>query len=306
MANRIMDEVRESFRQGSTLTKLIYVNIGVFLVVKLIYTFYFLSTPSSPYVLGQTHSSGFTEAFLQYLMVSSNLEELIMRPWTIITYMFLHEGFLHILFNMLWLFWFGRIFLRYLNQKQLLTTYLLGGIFGAGLYVLAYNLLPGLSYGLMLGASASVSAIVLAISFYVPNYTLNLMFFGEIKLKHIAIAFVVLDVLQIAGDNPGGHIAHLGGALYGYLFAVQLKRGKDTGRKFALVMDSLASMLKRQPKMKVSYKSEAKTMTDQDYNRSKAQNQKEVDKILDKIAKSGYESLTKKEKEILFKMSDKK
>ena len=301
--NRIMDEIRESFRQGSTLTKLIYVNLGVFLVVKLVFVFYFLLFPGGE---GYGNKEAmFHHDFLSYLMVPSNLETLIFRPWTLFTYMFLHFGFLHILFNMLVLFWFGRIFLQYLNQKQLLTTYFLGGLVGAGLFIAAYNLFPGLTEGRALGASAAVMAVVIAVSFYVPDYEVHLFFLGRVKIKYIALVYVVLDVLQIASENAGGHIAHLGGALYGYLFALQIKRGKDTGKGFSAVMDSVVSMFSRKPKLKVTYKSKARSMTDHDYNQSKAQSQKEIDKILDKIAKTGYDSLTKKEKEILFKMSNK-
>lgn len=302
MNNRIIDEIRDSFRSGSSLTKLIYVNLAVFLVIKVLYVFYFLIVPSSGFA---TKEVQFYQNFLSYLMVPSDLGTLLFRPWTVITYMFLHFGFLHLLFNLLGLFWFGRIFLQYLSQKQLLTTYLLGGLSGAALYIAAYNLLPGLGIGQVLGASAAVMAIVIAISFYVPDYTIHLFFIGEVKIKYVALFYIVLDILQIASENSGGHIAHLGGALYGYLFALQMKRGKDVGRGFSAYFDAMASMFSRKPKMKVAYKSQARKMTDHEYNKDKAISQKELDKILDKIAKSGYESLSKHEKEVLFKMSNK-
>lgn len=306
MRNNILDEIRESFRKGSTLTKLIYVNLAVFIFVIVLRILKTLFIPANviPFP-GQ--EPNFYEAIMSYLYLSSYFDKVIVRPWTIISYNFLHERFLHILFNLLWLYWFGQIFLRYLNQKQLLTTYLIGGIFGGALFLLAYNTLPGLvgTAPGVLGASASVSAIVIGISFFAPNHTIRLFFIGEVKLKHLAIAFIILDIIQIPGGNAGGHIAHLGGALYGYLFATQLKRGKDMGKGFGNFMDALVSLFRRKPKMKVAYKSQAKRMTDEEYNKEKAATQKEVDKILDKIAKSGYESLTKSEKEILFKMSNK-
>ena len=298
-STNIVDEIKESFRNGSTLTKLIYINLGVFILVKIAYLFFFLLVPGN-YGLGGK-SDYFQSQYLSYLMVPSDVMLLLHRPWTIITYMFLHFGFLHILFNLLVLFWFGRIFLRYLNQKQLLTTYLLGGILGAAVFIGAYNIFPGLGDGEALGASAAIMAIVIAISFYVPDYEVYIPIIGPTRLKYIAIFYVVLDVLQIASDNSGGHLAHLGGALYGYLFAVQLKRGKDMGKGFSRFFDSIASLFSRKPRMKVTYKSNAKNMTDFDYNQSKAEMQKEIDKILDKIAQSGYDSLTKKEKETLFK-----
>jgi membrane associated rhomboid family serine protease len=302
MTNSIVDEIRESFRHGSALTKLIYINLGVFLIVKIAFVFFFLLYPDG--ALGGK-AAYFNSQYLSYLMISSDLNTLLLRPWTPFTYMFLHFGFLHIIFNVLVLFWFGRIFLQYLNQKQLLTTYLLGGLFGAALFVAAYSLFPGLNNGIALGASASVMAIVIAISFYVPDYTIYIPIVGPVKLKYVALFYIGLDVLQIASENAGGHIAHLGGAFYGYIFALQMKRGKDTGKRFSAFFDSLATLFSRKPRMKVSYKSQAKTMTDLDYNKSKAETQKEVDVILDKIAKSGYNSLSKSEKEMLFKVSGK-
>lgn len=304
--NTIADEIKASFRKGTAVVKLIYINLAVFVIIKLLFVIFFLFTPALSEVTGK--GAFFQEKYLTYLMLQANLEKLLFRPWTIITYMFLHFDFLHILFNMLWLFWFGRIFLKYLTPKQLTTTYLLGGIAGAFLFVLAYNIFPGLvAYApsaQALGASASVTAIVISISFYAPNYTVYLPFIGPVKIKWIAMVFIVLDVLSVASTNAGGHIAHLGGAVYGYLFSVQMKRGKDLGKSFGNVIDSLATIFHHKPRMKVSYKSQAKNMDDMEYNRSKAEKQKEIDRILDKIARSGYDSLTKKEKETLFKMSN--
>jgi membrane associated rhomboid family serine protease len=304
--NTIADEIKASFRNGTVVVKLIYINLVIFVAIKLLFVVFFLFNSSFS---GVADRSGiFQSEYLTYLMLQSNLEKLLFRPWTVITYMFLHFDFLHILFNMLWLFWFGRIFLRYLNPKQLITTYLLGGIAGAILFVLSYNVFPGLIQyapnAQALGASASVTAIVIAISFYAPNYTVNLMFIGPIKIKWIALFFIGLDILSVASTNAGGHIAHLGGAIYGYLFSLQMKRGKDIGKSFGNAVDSLASLFKPRKRMKVSYRSEAKNLDDMEYNQTKAQKQKEIDRILDKIARSGYDSLSKKEKETLFKMSN--
>lgn len=296
----IVDEIRESFRKGSTLTKLIYVNLAVFVIVKVAYVVYFLMTANSLF----DKSAAFQSDYLVYLMVPSDLPTLLLRAWTVVTYMFLHFGFLHILFNLLVLFWFGRIFLHYLTQKQLFTTYLLGGISGAAFFILSYNIFPGLGEGHALGASAAVMAIVVSISFYIPNNEVYIPIIGPSKLKYIAIVYVLIDILMIGSDNnPGGHIAHIGGAAYGYLFALQLRRGKDTGKGFSRFIDGIISFFSRKPKMKVTHKSNARAMNDLDYNKSKAESQKEIDKILDKIAQSGYDSLTKNEKETLFKMS---
>jgi membrane associated rhomboid family serine protease len=296
----ITDEIKESFRTGTSLVKLIYINLGVFIIVKLIYVIFFLFNSSV---------IDFQQRILTYLMLPADTSRLLMQPWSLISYMFLHFEFLHILFNMLWLFWFGRIFLHYLNQKQLLNTYLLGGLAGGLLYILAYNTFPGLqkdvSMAEALGASAAVTAIVISVSFYAPNFEVYIPIIGPIKIKYIAILFIVTDLLQIASENAGGHIAHLGGALYGYFFAMQLKQGKDISSFFGSLLDRLAGLFRKRSKLKVTYHKTATKTDDFEYNKTKVQQQKEIDLILDKIAKSGYDSLTKKEKETLFKMSNK-
>jgi len=210
---------------------------------------------------------------------------------------------------MLMLFWFGRIFMQYLTAKQLMSTYILGGLAGAVLYILFVNGCPGLREHLgssMLGASAAIMAIVIAISFYVPDYTLYMLFIGPVRLKYIALAFIIIDILMIASYNAGGHIAHLGGALYGYWFISRFRKGHDIGNWLNVFLDRIAGLFKRRPHLNVTYRKTAPPKTDEEYNRSKVEQQKEIDRILDKIAKGGYESLTKKEKEILFKMSNNK
>ncbi len=298
----IVDEIKASFKTGSMLTKLIYINLGVFLFIKILFVFYFFFKGEG--ISREELKYLFSEDVLRWLAVPADLSLLKFRPWTLFTYMFLHEGFLHILFNMLWLYWFGKIFLQYLNEKQMLNVYLLGGLFGALLYIISFNVFPVfqdvLPNSFALGASASVLAIVIAISVYVPDYTIHLMFLGPIKLKYIAAATIIIDIISIAGSNSGGHIAHLGGAFFGYLFISRLKKGRDLTKGFSSFTNSFSSGFKRKPKMKVTHK---KPVNDMEYNAQKVSKQEEIDKILDKIAKSGYDSLTKKEKEILFKMS---
>ncbi|MCG8701310.1 MAG: rhomboid family intramembrane serine protease [Bacteroidales bacterium] len=299
----LTEEIKQSFKRGSTLTKLIYINLGVFVVVGLMFVFYFLFIPNQP---GTNKQAEYLGKFLTYLMLQSDGWTLLTRPWTVFTYMFLHFDFLHILGNILWLFWFGRIFIKYLSQKQLLTTYLLGGLSGAALFVISYNVFPGLADQLgssqALGASAAVMAIVISISAYAPNHEVYLPFLGPVKIKYITLIYFTYDILQIASVNSGGHIAHLGGAIYGYIFALQLKSGKDIGKGFSKIADSISVFFTRKSKLKVSYKNDARQMTDMDYNKSKVDMEKEVDRILEKIKKSGYDSLSKKEKETLFKM----
>lgn len=301
-ANSIASEIKESFRKGSVLTKLIYINLGVFVLVGILFLLFFLLTQAAPYTYKRM---AFDNSILSYVMVNSSLPDLLLKPWSILTYMFLHTGFFHLLFNIIMLYWFGRLYQNYFTDKQLLTTYFLGGISGAALYILAYNFLPAFQHSDMLGASAAVTAIVFSVCLYAPNQSIRLFFIGEVKLKYIALFYVVLDVLQIAGDNPGGHIAHLGGALYGYFFAMQIRKGKDSGKWFSNISDWVVTVFKPGPKMKVAYKNQARNMSDEEYNHQKAITQKEIDSILDKIAKSGYDSLSKKEKETLFKMSNK-
>jgi rhomboid family protein len=292
----VYDEVKKSFKSGSSLIKLIYINLAVFLAVKIVGVIFFLLSLNSAF------------SIINWFAVPADFHNLIFKPWTIFTYMFLHQDFIHILFNILWLYWFGLIFLRYFDDKKLLSVYLVGGLSGAALYILAFNAFPAfqqiLPMSYALGASASVIAIVIATSVYAPNYTINLMFIGPVKLKYIAIITIALDVLSIASSNAGGHIAHLGGALFGYLYIAQLKKGKNITKGFDRFMDRIFSLFKPRQKFKVTYK---KPMTDMEkdieYNKAKAASQKDIDKILDKIAKSGYDSLSKKEKEILFKHS---
>ena len=298
-------EIKQAYRKGDVLFRLIYINVVLFILIRLGFVFYRLFTSGVSLTELQIF---YTDNVMKYLEVPSRLDELLARPWTVITYMFAHFSFMHILFNMLVLYWFGRIFLQYLTGRQLLTTYLIGGLAGALLYLIFLNGFPGLRipFGVtMLGASAAIMAIVVAISAYAPDYTLNLLFIGPVKLKYIALFYIVLDVLMIASDNSGGNIAHLGGAMYGLLFTSQFKKGRDPGKWLNRILDFLFNLFRPRPKLNVTYRKNAPHISDFDYNKSKVAQQKEIDRILDKIARAGYESLTKQEKEILFSMSDK-
>lgn len=291
--NSIVEEIKESFRNGGTLVRLIYVNLAVFLVFNVLRAILFLGGIDI----------GFSVS--QYIAVPAHLSNLATRPWTIVTYMFFHEGFIHVLFNMLWLYWMGKIFLSFMTQRQLLAIYIMGGISGALLYILFYNIFPAFSESLpisyALGASASVYAVVFAAVFYAPHLTLNLLFIGPVKLMYIGAFLVLLDIISIAGTNAGGHIAHLGGALFGYLFIAAQKQKLDLIAPVNWIIDAFTSSpsVKKRKKMKVEYK---KPTDDYEYNRVKAEQQKEIDRILDKISKGGYDSLTSEEKKTLFRM----
>jgi len=299
----IIDEIKESFRKGTTLHKLIYLNLGLFLAVQIVRIILFLS-----------NSAELFPGFLNYLAVPANLEILAHRPWTLITYMFLHVDFIHILFNLLWLFWFGTVFIQELGLKKLLSTYLLGGLTGGILYVIFYNLFPvfeGVREGsIALGASASVMAIVVATATYQPERRMHLILIGQVKIVYIALIMFILTSLVDFSTNTGGKIAHIGGALTGFLFAYYYRRGKDLTRGFDKIMDRVATWFKPgRDNLKVTYKRSANQKPPADdiqYKKQKVEEQKEIDQILDKISKAGYDSLSSREKELLFKMGDKK
>jgi hypothetical protein len=218
--------------------------------------------------------------------------------------MFYHVDIWHVVFNLIFFYWFGQIFLQYLDNNKLLSVYLLGGIAGAALFSIAYNLFQSYSgndiNGILLGASAAIMAVTIAISVIVPDYVLNLLFIGSVKLKYIALFYVIIDIILIPRENPGGHIAHLGGALYGFFYGLNYKKGIDISSGFSNLLDRFLNLFNPRKKMKVTFK---KGADEYEYNRQKVDKQKEIDRILDKIAKGGYESLTKDEKDFLFRSS---
>ncbi|WP_372774860.1 rhomboid family intramembrane serine protease [Mangrovibacterium sp.] len=285
----ITDEIKESFKKGSVLTRLIYINIGVFLLIRLINVLFFLL------------NRDFT--LLAWLALPANFSALLSKPWTLFSYMFLHFDFLHILFNVLWLYWMGKIFLFYFDARKLLAVYILGGLSGGIFFLLAYNLFPAftdlVSFSRLLGASASVLAIIAAVATHAPNHPINLLFIGEIKMKHLAIVSILLYVIGIAGSNAGGNLAHVGGAAFGFLFVSLNRRGTDITSWFTNLIESFTQIAKPKRHVKVSYRG---TDIDKQYNQQKKVQQEEINRVLDKISKSGYDSLTKEEKELLFKM----
>lgn len=295
-ADGFITDLKRKFQQGDIVLRLVYVNVAVFLAVTLVQIFLTLfNVPASPW--------------MNYLELPAWTEVFIRRPWTLITYMFMHAGVLHILFNMLWLFWFGRLFLAFFLSKHLRGLYFLGGICGGLLYMLAYNVFPyfqdAVYSSYLLGASASVLAIVVAVSVREPNYPVQFLFIGTVRLKYVALFMVVLDLLFMTSDNAGGHIAHLGGALAGWWFAAGLQSGHDATKWINLVCDWFAGLgrpVKRKPKMKVHY---GGRQADYEYNARKKEREAEIDRILDKLRKSGYNSLTDDEKKSLFDASKK-
>jgi len=301
----IWDEIKGSFKHGTALTRLMYINGAVFLFIKIIEVIGVL-----------TSSPGLATAVISNLAVPASTAALALKPWTPVTYMFTHQGFIHLLFNLLWLWWFGKIFLAYLDQRKLVALYIMGGLAGALLYVIVFNIFPAfasaVNVSIALGASASVMALVIGTAVYLPDLELHLLFFGRVKLKYLAlVTFLITSVFDFS-VNTGGKIAHIGGALMGLAYGQGLRNGRDFGIWLNRILDFFVSLFKPGKRLRVKYKKTGtafkaqKTKTDHEYNSAKAERQKEIDHILDKISKGGYDSLTREEKAILFSESQKK
>ena len=290
----IITDLKETFRNGNIHVRLIFINAAVFVLMAFISIFL------------QLFNIAEIQLF-EWLEMPASLIQFLYQPWSLLTYMFMHAGILHILFNMLWLYWFGELFLQFFSAKHLRGLYILGGCSGGLLYLAAYNVFPYfeplIPYSYLLGASASVLAVVTATAYREPNYPIRLLLLGTMKLKHMAWMVIGLDLLFITSSNAGGHIAHLGGALAGLAFAAQLSKGHDLTHFINYILDTLLAWTDRQPrkpKMKVNY---GKRQSDYDYNAHKKAQNEEIDRILDKLRKSGYESLTTEEKKSLFDAS---
>jgi len=291
---RIGDRIKKFFKSGSVLSRLIAINLAIFLIIN-IYNL-FLKLMGFPLEENGIFS---TNTITYWLSVPSNIDVLLEKPWSIITYMFTHQHFFHIFVNMLLLYMFGKLFLSFLNKKQLLISYFLGGLVGASFYIVAYNYFPEFAtqkdLSLALGASASVMAVVVSISTYIPNYQIRLFLFGSIKLKWIAIFYIIFDLFSIDGDNPGGHIAHLGGATFGLLYVLFIHINAQMVKK-----NKTNPFKAKKDKTTFKTKRGGRPISDEDYNRKRASDKQKTDKILEKISKSGYSSLTKEEKDYLF------
>jgi membrane associated rhomboid family serine protease len=286
-----MSPLQYNFRNADTLLRIVFVNIIIFLVIAL-----------TKVMLRLYMISDFESSIMPWLAVPSDFSSLARHPWTIITYMFVHTQFFHILFNMLWLYWMGKIFVEYLGFKKLLSTYLIGGIAGAFVYILSYNIFPlfraSAFHPPMIGASASVLAITVGIATLIPNYKIFLILIGPVALKYVAGLIVLLDLLNLGASDNVAHFAHIGGALWGFVYILQLKKGNDLASWLTALLDKLT--FRKRSRMKVKY---SKPKKDEEYNMDKKATQEQLDEILDKISKSGYGSLTKEEKEFLFKSS---
>lgn len=311
MYGNFWDNLKNAFRQGdNSLYKLIALNILIFGGLLVARIFLTISGFDTWYKTG-----------LSFLMMPASIETFLMQPWSIFTYMFMHEGVFHILFNMLFLYWFGMIIHEYLGSRKLANLYILGGLVGAAFYVLVYNLAPYFSQSIesarMLGASAGVFAVVVGAATLSPNTTFFLMLLGAVRIKYIATFYVILSFANSIGSNAGGEIAHLGGAMLGFLYVTQLRKGVDWGIPVQKVGDFFSSLFSAsRPKVKISYRRQKSNdstnkivaknpKNSSSESKSELATQEEVDRILDKIAANGYEALSKDEKQRLFEFSKK-
>lgn len=299
MKQPIFDNLKETFKRGNIFVQLIYINVGVFFITSLVSLFFTLFNQSDKIA-----------SFIRYFELPASFTRFLLQPWSLFTYMFMHADILHILFNMLWLYWFGNLFLHFFSSKHLRGLYVFGGICGGLLFMIAYKIFPYFAENLSLplvGASAAILAIVVAVAYREPNYPIRLLFLGTFRLKYLALIVVAMDLLLMTSSNAGGHIAHLGGALAGLWFAASLDKGADLTKWINISLDWLGSLFekktwkrKKKPTMKVHYNRDPK---DYNYNAQKKAQSEEIDRILDKLKKSGYDSLTTDEKKSLFDAS---
>jgi len=287
--SNLINDIKIQFGNSKALYRLLLINVVVFLVLMLARTFSFLFQTDGDILA----------LVIAKLSLPPSLSNILVQPWSLITYMFLHVDFFHILFNLLVLFWTGKLFVEYLGNDKLIATYLLGGLTGAFIYILSFNIFPvfasvGGSAHLM-GASAGVIAVLVAVATLLPDYTVFLIIFGAVRLKYIAIVSILLYAISIPNGNAGGELAHLGGALFGFVMIKQLRNGRDL-TKWTTAL--LKFNFKKKPQMKV--------VRSTNQTNASIASEELVDRILDKINKSGFDSLTKDEKEILYKASGRK
>lgn len=294
-------EFLRRYSAADIVNKFIYVNVAAYIILVLIGVFsVLLNKPSLAYIVGS------------WVELPASPVALLHRPWTIFTYMFMHGGIWHILWNMFALYTFGKIFLNFFSVRHFVGTYILGGLSGALFFVLAYNLFPYfenvVGVARLVGASAAVLAIVTATAVRAPEYRINLLFFGAVKLSTFALITVLISVLMLSGRNAGGNFAHLGGAFAGYMFAFLLGKGIDVTNVVNTPVDWIKRLFngdffKRKKKPKFTCTGSTKRGADYEYNARKKTAEAEIDAILEKIKKGGYSSLTEAEKKRLFEAS---
>lgn len=299
--NTIWDDIKEEFRTNSDVAIILLINLVFFVVIKTCLSFDALK-PMGDSIVSNMALWAFPKNFISHF-------------WGIITYMFTHEEFTHIITNMMVFYLFGSIVHDLIGKDKVIPIYIFGGISGGLLYMLCFNVIPYfhsiLSYAINIGASAGVMAIAFAATTISPNFKINLLFLGRISIKWITAAYILFDVLNMFKDNnPGGHIAHIGGALFGFIYIMQLRNGFDFAKPYYFLQDFIANLFAKKSNLKVAYKNENKQASNQTRKQTTAKQnninvnkQEYLDTILDKINKSSYESLSQEEKDFLFKVS---
>ncbi|MBL7885995.1 MAG: rhomboid family intramembrane serine protease [Flavobacterium sp.] len=287
----VLEDLKLQYKMGSISIRLVFWNVTLFVVPEVVFAVLKLFNIKIQY--------------LNFVSVSSSINDLMWKPWSMVSYSFFHSGIMHLLFNMLMLYYVGRLFITFFTQKQLLGVYLLGAIFSSSVFIVSYAFLPALTTisTQMIGASGSVMAILFATTSYQPYMEVHLFGVFKMRLWHIAFILVFFDLIQLPLENTGGHLAHIGGAVFGYIYIFLLKRGTDLTSGINSFFDFMVTIFskKQGTKFKKVYvnpkkpavKRESKIVT-------KDKTQQQIDEILDKISKSGYDSLTKDEKEFLF------
>lgn len=298
----MFENLYKKYRGSDVVGKFIFVNVSLYVLLLFIGVFSVLFNAGS-----------LSADVLSFVELPASLGELALRPWTVLTYMFIHAGLWHILWNMLALYFFGRIFLNFYSVRHFVGIYILGGLFGALFFVLAYNLFPYfgpyLPFSRLVGASAAVLAVVVAAAVRSPQYRINLMFVGSVKLSTFALVVVAMSFLMLSGENAGGNFAHLGGAFAGWLVADMLNKGRDLTQVVNGPIDWVSSLIvrlrtPRKKKTKFTYTRGGRS-ADYEYNARKKADEAEVDRILEKVKKGGYASLSEEEKKRLFEASSK-
>jgi len=316
----MLDELKDAFRRSENrLNQLILVNVGVFLVMNIVVVVLMLFKLQT----------GWYDSLSRALGVPASFSILLLRPWSPITYMFIHSGFFHLLFNMMWLYGIGNILQSLLGARRLLALYLAGGLAGALVFILAFNVFPlfdGLRHSYAVGASASVLAVVVGAATLSPDYPIRLFLLGNVRLRYLALAMVLMDLLSLAGPNAGGHFAHLGGAIFGYFYIKRLQQGQNLGLWIEQFFDawprfmarfngnfrSSGDSVRRDGRSALKVVKSPFTLSSRGNERGGTASsqpttdrisQQEIDAVLDKISKKGYDSLSAREKEILFRAS---
>lgn len=283
----LKDQIRFRVQQMNSAEKLILLNIICFIFPLFLKTLFFLF--AIPY-----------GTFISFFELSSDWRTLFFRPWSIVTYSFIHSGFFHLFWNMYLLYFSSRLFLNLFSVKIFLNVYFLGVVVGAFTFLFSYALFPAFQNAApsMIGASAGVMGIFVFICTYSPDQEIRIIFFN-LKLRYLAIGFVLMDIIQIPYGNAGGHLAHLGGAGLGFLYAQRLQNGIDIGLPFERFIAKMTDLFKKKPTLRTVHKKKISRKTKSTVT-SDTLHQKQIDSILDKISTSGYESLSQKEKDYLF------